>query len=332
MRPRATESWRTSSGWSRSWRREADVSLRHRGFVQLPPHAKAGGFDHAAVHEPTGRIFVAHTANDAVDVVDIAAQKHVGSVGGLTAVAGALVAHGANLVVTSNRGENTVGIFGWDDFASVDKIGVGVRPNGLACDVGGARLLVAHVGDPTIDGSYTVSIVDVPGRKRIADIPVPGRTRWAVCDPVAGAFHVNIADPPQILVIDAGDPVSIRRVVPIPYAGPHGLDIDLRRRRLYCACDAGVLVEVDADSGRILETQRIAGVPDVVFFNPGLGRLYIAIGDPGVIEVFDTDPLRHHETVATEAGAHTLSFDATRNTVCAFLPRSHRAAVYEDRA
>ena len=36
-------------------------------------------------------------------------------------------------------------------------------------------------------------------------------------------------------------------------------------------------------------------------------------------------------TVTTEAGAHTLSFDATRNVVCAFLPRSHRAAVYEDR-
>jgi DNA-binding beta-propeller fold protein YncE len=298
------------------------VPLRHRGFIPLPPHAKAGGFDHAAVHEPTGRIFVAHTANDAVDVVDIEAQKHVGSVNGLTAVAGALVASGPHLVFTSNRGENTVGIFRCDDVASVDKVGVGVRPNGLACEPGGARLLVAHVGDPTLAGSCTVSILDVLGRKRIADIPVP----------VAGAFHVNIADPPQILVVDAGAPPSIRRVVPISHAGPHGLDIDVRGRRLYCACDAGVLVEVDADNGRTLATESVAGAPDVVFFNPGLGRLYVAIGDPGVVEVFDTAPLRRHETVATEAGAHTLSFDATRGIVCAFLPMRHRAAVYEDHA
>jgi hypothetical protein len=47
-------------------------------------------------------------------------------------------------------------------------------------------------------------------------------------------------------------------------------------------------------------------------------------------EVFDTAPLRRHETVATEAGAHTLSFDAARNILGAFLPGSHRAAVYRD--
>jgi YD repeat-containing protein len=49
------------------------------------------------------------------------------------------------------------------------------------------------------------------------------------------------------------------------------------------------------------------------------------------MEVFDTTPLRRRETITTEAGAHTLSFDAARNVVCAFLPDSHRAAVYEDR-
>ena len=308
------------------------MPLQHRGFVSLPPHSKTGGFDHAAVHEPTGRIFVAHTANDAVDVIDISAQKYVGSIAGLTAVAGALVVSNPDLVLTSNRGENTVGIFAHDDLASVDKIDVGVRPNGLAFDPRRARLLVAHVGDAALAGSCTVSIVDVRGRKRIADLPVTGRTRWTVYDPVADVFHVNIAEPPQIMVIGAGDPVRIRRVVSIPHVGPHGLDIDIVRRRLYCACDAGVVVEVDADSGQILATETIAGVPDVVFFNAGLGRLYVAIGDPGVVEVFDTAPLRRHETVPTEAGAHTLSFDATRGIVCAFLPMSHRAAVYVDQA
>jgi hypothetical protein len=69
----------------------------------------------------------------------------------------------------------------------------------------------------------------------------------------------------------------------------------------------------------------------VIFFNAALSRLYVAIGDPGVIEVFDTSPLRRHETIVSEAGAHTLSFDAIRNIVCAFLPASHRAAVYRDR-
>ena len=308
------------------------MALRRLGFVDLPPHTKDGGFDHAAVHEPTGRIYVAHTANDAVDVIDVEAHRYVGSVPGLTAVAGALVAE-PDRVFTSNRGENTVGIFTTrDDAPQVDKIGVGLRPNGLAYDPGRARLLVAHVGDPAVPGSRTVSVVDVRARKRLSDIAVAGRTRWTVYDPVADAFHVNIADPPQIVVVDAGDPVRVRRVVELPHAGPHGLDIDAGRRRLFCACDAGVLVEVDADSGQVIATEAIAGVPDVLFFNAALARVYVAIGDPGVIEVFDTRPLRRRETVTTEPGAHTLSFDASRNIVCAFLPATHRAAVYEDRA
>jgi hypothetical protein len=33
----------------------------------------------------------------------------------------------------------------------------------------------------------------------------------------------------------------------------------------------------------------------------------------------------------TEQGAHTIAFDAARNKVYAFLPQTHRAAVYVDR-
>jgi DNA-binding beta-propeller fold protein YncE len=305
------------------------MPLRHRGFVDLPAHAGEGGFDHAAVHEPTGRIYVAHPANDAVDVIDIEARKLVGSIGGLPAVAGALVAE-PDLVFTSNRGENTVGMFRAGDARHVDKVPVGLRPNGLAYDPGRARLLAAHVGDPALAGSYTVSVVDVRTRARVADLPVAGRTRWTVYDPVADVFHVNIAAPAQIAVIGAADPVGIVRTVSVPHSGPHGLDLDVERRQIFCACDAGVLVELDADRGEVVGSQPLAGAPDVIFFNKALGRLYVAIGQPGVIEVFDTAPLRRHETVTTEAGAHTLSFDGRRNIVCAFLPASHRAAVYSD--
>jgi hypothetical protein len=50
-----------------------------------------------------------------------------------------------------------------------------------------------------------------------------------------------------------------------------------------------------------------------------------------VIEVFETEPLRRVQIVTTEPGAHTIAFDPTRHRVYAFLPGSHRAAVYVDR-
>ena len=298
--------------------------------VPLPPNAGSGGFDHAAVHRRTGLVYIAHTANDAVDIVDGVGGRFVESLGGLPAVAGALVSDEHDLVFTSNRGEDTVGLFQAAAPAKVAKIAVGVRPNGLAYDPVRRRLLAANVGDPARPGSFTVTLVDVGARARLADVPVPGRTRWTVWDPHGAVFHVNVMDPPVIVVVD-GERATVTRVVAVPATGPHGLDLDVAARRLFCACDAARLVELDADAGTVLRTAELAGVPDVIFLNVALARLYVAIGDPGVIEVFDTRTLRRVETVATEKGAHTLAFDAERNLVYALLPASHRAAVYEDR-
>ena len=50
-----------------------------------------------------------------------------------------------------------------------------------------------------------------------------------------------------------------------------------------------------------------------------------------MVEVFDTDLMERIETVQTERGAHTLGFDAERNKLYAFLPETHRAAVYTDK-
>jgi DNA-binding beta-propeller fold protein YncE len=307
------------------------MALTLVGEIALPPHTRSGGFDHAAVHRGTGRLYVAHPANDAIDIVDCAAQRYTGSIAGLPGVAGALVSEERDLVFTSNRAENTVGIFRPDNETTVTKVSVGVRPNGLAYDVGRNRLLAANVGDPAVPGSCTVTIVDVGTSAVLAHVPMAGRTRWAVFDPQASVFYVNIADPAQIAVVDASGPPRLRRSIAIPTAGPHGLDLDVRARRLFCACDGGQLVEVHADSGEIGRRVDIGGVPDVIFFNAALERLYVAIGDPGIIEVWNTSTMRRLQVVETEKGAHTLAFDARSNTIYAFLPHSHRATVYVDR-
>ena len=85
--------------------------LRLEGYVELPEYRGEGGFDHAAVHRQLGRRYVAHTANDALDVIDLDAIRYIDSIDGLTGVVGALVAESGDLIFSSNRGEDTVGIF-----------------------------------------------------------------------------------------------------------------------------------------------------------------------------------------------------------------------------
>jgi hypothetical protein len=161
---------------------------------------------------------------------------------------------------------------------------------------------------------------------------VPGRTRWAVYDVRRESFYVNIASPAQIVSIEARDPTKIHNAYEVPAEGPHGLEFDAATGRLLCACDAGVLVAIDVSSGQVLGEVALSGTPDVVFLNTKFGHLYVAIGNPGVVDVIDIGAMRRSEVVPTEAGAHTLAIDRQRNKLYAFLPRSHRAAVFEDTA
>ena len=51
------------------------MTLHHVGYIDLPLHATPGRFDPTAVHRRSRRVYVAHTANDAVDVIDGFTQR-----------------------------------------------------------------------------------------------------------------------------------------------------------------------------------------------------------------------------------------------------------------
>jgi len=140
---------------------------------------------------------------------------------------------------------------------------------------------------------------------------------------------VNTADPAQIVVVEAGHSDRISRAYPIPSAGPHGLDLDLDTHRLFCACDSGVLVTLDARSGRVLGRIPLSGSPDVVTFDRVRKCLYVAVGDPGTIDMFDTKTMQKLGSVATETGAHTFALAPGGGQLYAFLPADHRVAIYQ---
>src|SRR5262245_8115050 len=137
----------TPSASARPGRRP--VGLERRSYIDLPPHTGPGGFDHAAIHQGTRRLYVAHTANHAVDLIDCEREMFVRSIDGLPAVAGVLISDESGWAFTSNRGEDTVGIFRPRAEDEVAKVPVGMRPNGLAFDAGRGTLLAANVrGSP----------------------------------------------------------------------------------------------------------------------------------------------------------------------------------------
>jgi hypothetical protein len=80
-----------------------------------------------------------------------------------------------------------------------------------------------------------------------------------------------------------------------------------------------------------LERESLPGVPDVIMLDPDLQRLYVAIGDPGVVCAFSSHPLQPLETVETETGAHTCGWDPDSRSLYVFAPQSGGAMVFEER-
>ena len=302
------------------------MSLVQIDFISISAGAKPG-FDHADTFRPGRRMYVAHTGADRVDVIDLEQQAFLRSLPDLAGVAGVLIDEEGDLLFTSDRAAARVSVFRCSDEQLLGRVDVGPHPNGLAYDSRRRCLYSFNLGEP-LGEKCTASVVDLEAMQVIAELPLPGRPRWAVYDIDRDRVYANIREPAQIAVIDA-ERLVIEDVFAVPSEGPHGLWLD--RDRLFCAADGGALVVLDRDSGRVQANLPLPGVPDVVWHDPELHRLYVAVGDPGVVCSFDSEQLEQVGMVETEAGAHTLGWDPDGRRLYVFCPDRGGAAVFEER-
>src|SRR6266542_3208755 len=246
----------------------------------------------------------------------------------LPGVAGVLIDEEHDLLFSSDRDAARVSVFRCSDEQLLGQVEVGPHPNGLAYDRRRRRLYSFNLGEP-LGENCTSSLVDLDSMRVIGELPLPGRPRWAVYDEERDVVYANIREPAEIVVIDC-EQALIVRALPVPSAGPHGLWLD--SGRLFCAADGGALVVLGRDGREVIASLPLPGVPDVVMHDPDSRRLYVAIGEPGLVCSFDSERLEQLETVETEPGAHTTCWDRTDRCLYVFCPASGGAAVYEERA
>jgi len=299
------------------------MTLLISGYVDLPPQAP-GGFDHADVHLESGRVYVAHTATGSVEIIDGEHAKHLGTLSECPEASGIVCAQKENMVFAASRGAGKILVI--DALANrvLREVKAGTMPNGLAWDSRRKRLLVADVED-----NY-VRLVDPYSGEIVSALKLAGRPRWCTYSSEKDRFLANIREPGGVAIV-APEDLSQKAFMPVSVAGPHGLDIDDKNGLAYIACDGGSVVVLDVSTGHEEAVVPIGGSPDVVWLNTEKHRLYCAIGRPGVIEVIDTEKLVVDEKVNTEEGAHTFAFDKKRQRLYAFLPRSCRTAIYEEK-
>lgn len=298
-----------------------ESSLVFRQAIPLPPHP-AGDYDHGDVHLATGRVFIANAAGGCVEVLDGERLEYLATIPGCPEASGVLCAQEEGLVFAAARGAGKLLVIDAASLTVMREMAVGFRPNGLAWDPQEKRVLVADVQD------NQARLVAPQEGQIVAAVELPGRPRWCVYHAAMHAFLMNIREPAEVVLLSA-DSLAQVGSFPVSAAGPHGLNLDQEGRRALVACDGGQVVALDLTTGQEVAAASISGVPDAIWHNHQLGHLYVAIAQPGLVEVVNTATMTVEEQLSTEVGAHTTAYDAARQRLYVFLP-SCRVAVYEE--
>jgi DNA-binding beta-propeller fold protein YncE len=275
------------------------MSLVAAGTIEIPD-SLGTSFDHGALEPETRRVFIAHTARDSLEVVDANTSQHVATLRGFPEAAGVVAGKGSVLV--TNRGSARLA---WVDARTLETrtvLNTGPRPNGVAIVSSLQLAIVACIGDDTHPPQ--LQVLGLEGDRRWS-IDLPGRPRWCVVDAKEERVFLAIRNPSMVLVARLPELNAVQHW-PLPSDGAHGMDINHGADLLYVACDGGLLVEVDAQSGETRRKWPLAGVADATFFNPKSGLVHVAIEHPGLVQT--VDPLSGTSTqFITAVGAKTTA-------------------------
>jgi DNA-binding beta-propeller fold protein YncE len=259
---------------------DIDMSLTAAGTIAIP-NARGSAFDHGAFEPGTRRVFIAHTAQNTLEVVDVDTSLHVATLRGFPEAAGVVAGNGSVLV--TNRGSAGLA---WVDARTLETrtvLSTGPRPNGAAIVPSLQAAVVACIGDDA--HAPRLQVLGLEGDRRWS-VDLPGRPRWCVVDAKEQRVFLAIRNPSMVLVATLPELKAIQHW-PLPADGAHGMDINYVANLLYVTCDGRMLVEVDTESGQVRRQWPLAGGPDATFFNPASGLVHVAIEDPGLIQTVD---------------------------------------------
>ncbi len=294
------------------------TTLRPIAVIDLPgPPGKR--FDYLAIDYDDGYLLSAHLAAGLLYVIDLKTHAVVRAIPDLPGIEGIAYVPGARKVYTSNWWENTIGVIDLRQMKVLKKIPTEEKPDGIAYAEPFRKLYVSD------ERAKAVAVVDVLEDRVVKTLRFDSETGVPQYDPVARKVYVNLQDRNELAVIDpATDAVTARYPV-AGCRGNHGMALDSEHRRGLLSCEGNdVLTVFDLEAHRAIAHLPMAKGADVVQFDPGFGRIYVACSS-GAIAVFQGDAPDHYrklEDYPVQPKVHSLAVDV----------RTHRVYAPEEQA
>lgn len=258
----------------------SELPLRQVG-ADIPLPGKANRFDYASVDPQRRLLFLAHLGSGMVTAVDLRTNRVVANVEDVPAVHGVLAVPELGEVFASATGRNRLDVISEQTYRVMASAPAGTYPDGLAYARDTRELFISD------ESGRTETVVDTRTNLRIATIPLGGEVGNSQYDPISHEIFVDVQTLDEIAAIDPRtNKVVARYPLPQNCEDDHSLLIDAPARVAFVACDGNAkLLLVDMTDMHVLSVHDVGGDPDVLAFDPGLRRLYVA-SESGVVTVF----------------------------------------------
>lgn len=260
-------------------------------------------FDYVTVDPVGRRVYIAHGTE--VKVLDADNFSVVGSISGLKRC------HGVALVPELNKGFITDGdaakvlVFDSKTMKVTREIATFPDTDSITYDPS-SKLVFAFNGD-----SKNASVIDPVKETVVKTIDMGGGPEQPVADG-KGTIYDNNEETNEVVVIDTKTLTIKSRWSVKPAGQAVALALDREHHRLFSAGrNPTMLVMMDADNGKVLESFPISAGVDANIYDPATSLVFSSTR-AGVLHVFhedSPDKLTPVEEIKTEYGAKTMGLD-----------------------
>jgi DNA-binding beta-propeller fold protein YncE len=289
--------------------------LKQISTIDLPG-PKGKRFDYLTVDPSRHLLLSTHLGAGLLYAIDLRTNKVVKTFEDLPGIEGVELAPDVNKAYTSNWKEDKIGVIDLEQMKLIKKLPTESKPDGIAY---AAPFHKIYVSD---ERAKAEAVVDVTKDEITTTLHFASETGNPRYDPVSKRVYLNLQDKNVIAEID---PATDKEVAEYPVGkcrGNHGMALDSEHRLAFLSCEENDLMTVF----RLDTHEPIAYFPqakggDVIAFDPGLKRIYVACYE-GAISVFQEDDPTHFRKlgdVLVQKKVHSLAID----------PETHRVYVPE---
>jgi DNA-binding beta-propeller fold protein YncE len=288
-------------------------------------------FDYLTITPDDHYLLSAHLAAGQMYVIDLRTNKVVATVVDTPGAEGVEYIAELKKAYTSNAYDNTIGVVDLRQMKVIKKIPTAAKPDGSAYAAPFHKLYVSD------ERGKAEAIVDVRTDTIVKTLRFDSETGMPQYDAVAKKVYVNLQDKNIFAVIDPSTDEVVGRYPVGRCRGNHGMTLDPEHRRAFLSCEDNDLMTVlNLETNQPIAFLPMASGADVIKFDSGLKRIYVACSS-GAISVFymdDPDHYRKLEDFPVQKKVHSLAVDQDTHRV--YAPEQEadgravaRMAIYE---